>query len=138
MRTLYLLRHAKSAWGEDDLNDHDRVLNERGRQTAPIAPWLYVLGAARFAVQQVDDFEGKPIQTWVYPQDRDAGFYDFAVPTKAAMEFYSDYVGPYAYDKLANITSPATGEPSGVAPSNTSTSNGAGAVSTGYSGGSGP
>jgi phosphohistidine phosphatase len=36
MRTLYLLRHAKSAWGEDDLNDHDRVLNERGRQTAPI------------------------------------------------------------------------------------------------------
>jgi len=36
MRTLYLLRHAKSAWGEDDLNDHDRVLNERGREAAPV------------------------------------------------------------------------------------------------------
>ncbi|MDH3271758.1 MAG: M1 family metallopeptidase [Gemmatimonadota bacterium] len=79
------------------------------RNSAPIATWLYVLGVARFAVQHVDDFEGRPIQTWVYAQDRDDGFYDFAVPTKAAMAFYSDYVGPYAYEKLANITSPATG-----------------------------
>lgn len=79
------------------------------RQAEPIATWLYVLGVARFAVQQVDQFDGRPIQTWVYQQDRDAGFYDFAVPTRRAMEFYSDYVGPYAYAKLANITSPATG-----------------------------
>ena len=68
-----------------------------------------MLGVARFAVQQVDDFDGRPIQTWVYQQDRDDGFYDFAVPTKRAMEFYADYVGPYAYEKLANITSPVTG-----------------------------
>ena len=79
------------------------------KQSVPIAPWLYVLGVARFAVQHVDDFEGKAIQTWVYQQDRDPGFYDFAVPTKQVMAFYSDYVGPYAYEKLANITSPASG-----------------------------
>jgi len=79
------------------------------RQSVPISTWLYVLGVARFAVQQVDDFRGAPIQTWVYRQDRDAGFYDFAVPTKQAMEFYDDRVGPYAYEKLANITSPVTG-----------------------------
>ncbi|MDA1102076.1 MAG: M1 family metallopeptidase [Gemmatimonadetes bacterium] len=79
------------------------------RQSVPIASWLYVLGVARFAVQHVGDFDGKPIQTWVYARDREAGFYDFAVPTKQVMEFYSDYVGPYAYEKLANITSPATG-----------------------------
>ena len=78
-------------------------------ESVPIATWLYVLGVARFAVQQVDEFDGKPIQTWVYRQDRDAGFYDFAEPTKQAMEFYSDRIGPYAYEKLANITSPATG-----------------------------
>jgi aminopeptidase N len=78
-------------------------------QSVPIATWLYVLGVARFAVQEVDDFEGRPIQTWVYAQDRDAGFFDFAIPTKRAMTFYSDYVGPYAYEKLANVTSPVTG-----------------------------
>jgi aminopeptidase N len=78
-------------------------------QAVPISTWLYVLGVARFAVQQVDDFRGRPIQTWVYWQDREEGFYDFAVPTKAALEFYDDRVGPYAYEKLANITSPVTG-----------------------------
>ena len=78
-------------------------------QSVPIATWLYVLGVARFAVQHVDEFEGRPIQTWVYYQDRDAGFHDFAAPTKRVLAFYSDYVGPYAYEKLANVTSPATG-----------------------------
>lgn len=79
------------------------------KQSVPIASWLYVLGVARFAVQYVDTFEGKSIQTWVYHQDRDAGFYDFAVPTKKALEFYSDYVGPFSYEKLANIQSNSVG-----------------------------
>ena len=75
------------------------------RQSVPIAPWLYVLGVARFAVQYVGGFDGKPIETWVYQQDRDAGFYDFASPTKQVLEFYSENVGPFAYEKLANIQS---------------------------------
>ncbi len=75
------------------------------RQSVPIAPWLYVLGVARFAVQQVDRFQGKAIQTWVYAQDRDRGFYDFAVPTRDALEFYSAKVGPFSYEKLANVQS---------------------------------
>jgi phosphohistidine phosphatase len=35
MRTVYLLRHAKSDWGETGMKDHDRPLNERGRNAAP-------------------------------------------------------------------------------------------------------
>ena len=35
MKTLYLLRHAKSSWSFDDLSDHDRPLNGRGRDDAP-------------------------------------------------------------------------------------------------------
>jgi aminopeptidase N len=75
------------------------------KNSVPIAPWLYVLGVARFAVQTVDRFDGKTIETWVYPQDRDAGFADFATPTKQVLGFYSDYVGPFAYERLANIQS---------------------------------
>jgi len=30
MKTLYLVRHAKSSWSEPALPDHDRPLNERG------------------------------------------------------------------------------------------------------------
>jgi phosphohistidine phosphatase len=30
MKTLFLVRHAKSSWGDPALPDHDRPLNERG------------------------------------------------------------------------------------------------------------
>ena len=75
------------------------------KNAVPIAPWLYVLGAARFAVQRVGTFDGKAIETWVYAQDRDAGFADFATPTKEVLAYYTDYVGPFAYERLANIQS---------------------------------
>lgn len=34
MKTLYLLRHAKSDWGNEGLRDFDRPLNHRGRKAA--------------------------------------------------------------------------------------------------------
>lgn len=34
MRTLYLLRHAKSSWKDDSLSDFDRPLKGRGRKAA--------------------------------------------------------------------------------------------------------
>ena len=79
------------------------------KQSAPISPWLFVIGVARFAVHHNGHFQGKPVQTWVYARDRDAGFHDFAVPTKDVLAFYEARVGPFAYEKLANVTSPATG-----------------------------
>ena len=35
MKTLYLVRHAKSSWDHANLSDHDRPLNERGERDAP-------------------------------------------------------------------------------------------------------
>jgi phosphohistidine phosphatase len=35
MKTLYLMRHAKSSWSFDDLSDKERPLNGRGRDDAP-------------------------------------------------------------------------------------------------------
>jgi phosphohistidine phosphatase len=36
MRTLTLIRHAKSSWKENTLKDFDRPLNKRGQQNAPM------------------------------------------------------------------------------------------------------
>lgn len=36
MKTLYLIRHAKSSWSDADLSDFDRPLNKRGHSDAPI------------------------------------------------------------------------------------------------------
>lgn len=35
MKTLLLLRHAKSSWDEPQLADHERPLNKRGQRDAP-------------------------------------------------------------------------------------------------------
>ncbi len=35
MKTLLLLRHAKSSWKKTDLPDHERPLNKRGKKEAP-------------------------------------------------------------------------------------------------------
>jgi phosphohistidine phosphatase len=35
MKTLLILRHAKSSWKDDSLPDHERPLNKRGKQDAP-------------------------------------------------------------------------------------------------------
>lgn len=35
MKTILLLRHAKSSWKDPDLDDHDRPLNKRGKREAP-------------------------------------------------------------------------------------------------------
>lgn len=36
MKTLLLMRHAKSSWKDSDLKDHERPLNKRGRMDAPL------------------------------------------------------------------------------------------------------
>jgi phosphohistidine phosphatase len=35
MKTLSILRHAKSSWRDESLDDHDRPLNKRGTRDAP-------------------------------------------------------------------------------------------------------
>jgi len=59
MKTLLLLRHAKSSWDDGNLADFDRPLNGRGRRDAPVmgrllaqhelTPDLIVTSAARRA-----------------------------------------------------------------------------------------
>jgi aminopeptidase N len=86
---------------ETDLTDGRRLTH--WRQSVPIAPWLYELGVARFAVEHRPAWQGLPIETWVFPQDRDEGFRAFAEPTIAALDFFSTRIGPYSYERLANV-----------------------------------
>src|SRR5260221_9732237 len=64
MKTLHLLRHAKSSWKDPGLDDHDRPLSKRGRETAKgiaaylrrakIAPDLVICSTAVRARQTFD------------------------------------------------------------------------------------
>ncbi|MFQ5742184.1 MAG: M1 family metallopeptidase [Acidobacteriota bacterium] len=87
---------------ETDLSSNRR--RTHWRNTVPIPTKVMVIGVARFAVQYVDHVGRIPVESWVYPQDRDAGFYDYAVAVQV-LTFFNGHIGPYPYAKLANVQS---------------------------------
>lgn len=87
---------------ETDLGDGRRLTH--WRTTVPLATKVMVIGVARFAVDHLEPVHGVPVQSWVYPQDREAGFHDFAL-ARQALDYFHHAVGPYPYAKLANVQS---------------------------------
>jgi aminopeptidase N len=73
------------------------------KQSVPIASWLYTVAVARFSSHSAGSVGGIPIQTWVFPQDREAGLKLFEDLSRRAMQFFTASVGPYPYEKLANV-----------------------------------
>ncbi len=81
------------------------------KESEPIPAYLMVIGAARFAVQYLTPFIQKekeidciPVETWVYPQDAEKGFYDFS-PAEEIIKLFTRLIGPFPYEKLANVES---------------------------------
>jgi len=75
------------------------------REDIPLPTKVMVIGVAKFATKVYEDSpKGIPVSAWVYPQDSTKGFYDYAVTTNM-LKFFSDYIGPYPYNKLANVQS---------------------------------
>src|SRR5665647_2771123 len=65
---------------------------------------VMVIGVADFAVQLDSTINCIPITSWVFPENRDSGFAQYAV-AKNILPFYENYIGPYPYKKLANVQS---------------------------------
>lgn len=70
----------------------------------PLPTKVMVFGAARFATQTAGDIYGIPISSWVYPQDREKGFYDYALAVTIT-DWFINHVGPFPFAKLANVQS---------------------------------
>jgi aminopeptidase N len=92
---------------ETDLGNGWRVTH--WKQGVPIASWLNAVGVARFASRHFGTVRGIPLQTWVFPEQRDEGVVTFEIPVRQAMEFFSEHIGEYAYEKLANVAAAGMG-----------------------------
>lgn len=90
---------------EEDLPNQER--RTHWRQSVPIASWLYALGIARFAVHHYDVVRGIPQQVWAFPQDREKAYELFELTGRRAFEYFSDWIGPYSYEKLAHVEAAA-------------------------------
>lgn len=88
----------------EDTNISDTQTITRWETTVPIPTKVMVIGAARFAVDYPGEVAGVPLSSWVYPQDRDNGFYDYALASPI-MDYFIGHVGSYPFQKLANVQS---------------------------------
>ena len=69
-----------------------------------LATKVMVIGVAKFAIQYLDPVNGTPIESWVFPQNKKEGFYDYALASQV-FDFFDRKIGPFSYEKLANVQS---------------------------------
>ncbi len=81
----------------------DGMRRTHWKQSVPIASWLNTLAVARFASHHAGEVQGIPLQTWVYPQDREAGQQLFEDTSRRVLQYFIANIGPYSYEKLANV-----------------------------------
>jgi len=94
---------------QEETNLGDGFRRTHWKQSVPIPSWLNALGVARFASRHFGTINDIPLQTWTFHQDREAGIATFDVPTRQAMAFFSEHIGPYPYEKLANVEAAGMG-----------------------------
>ncbi len=89
---------------KEEINIDDEITRYKWETTVPLPTKVAVIGVARFAVQNVKKIHDIEVSTWVYPQNADEGFYDYE-PAASILDFFIDFIGPYPYQKLANVQS---------------------------------
>lgn len=65
---------------------------------------VVAIGVADFAVRFEGDVDNIPIHSWVYPEDRLKGFFDYGMAA-AMMPYFVKNISPYPYKKLASVQS---------------------------------
>jgi len=79
------------------------------KESAPICTWLMSLAVAPFAVNHFGDYQGIALSSWVFPQEHEAGLNPFRAHTQPVLEFFINRIGPYAYEKLAQVQANGVG-----------------------------
>ncbi len=75
------------------------------KENVSLSSKVMVIGVAKFAVKEFEEHPSSiPVSAWVYPQDSIKGFYDYGV-TPSILQFFINYIGPFPYNKLANVQS---------------------------------
>ena len=92
----------------EETNLDNKQKRTHWKEDVPISTKVMVIGAAAFAVQLAGNINGCiPVYSWVYPEDRDKGFFDYAQAAEI-LPYFINHVGPYPYKKLANVQSKTT------------------------------
>ncbi len=88
----------------EESNLSDTLKRTHWRENVPISTKVMVFGAARFVVQYFTSNSGISVQSWVFPQDKNVLFKNFALAS-SILNFFEEHFGEYPYEKLANVQS---------------------------------
>jgi aminopeptidase N len=87
---------------EKALDNHLKLTHWQENVVLPTK--VMVIGVAEFAIDHPGDVSGIPVYTYVFPENKEAGFKNYAI-AKDILPFFIKKVGPYSYEKLANVQS---------------------------------
>jgi aminopeptidase N len=87
---------------ETNLPNHLRLTH--WKETIALPTKVMAIGLADFAVDYPGEVNNIPISSWIFPEQRDKGFYDYGQALDI-LPFFIKNVGPYPYKKLANVQS---------------------------------
>lgn len=87
---------------ERSLTDHLKLTH--WRETVSLPTKVMVIGVADFAITQSGTVSNIPVYSYVYPENKEQGFKDYAFADKI-LPFYIKNIGAYPYKKLANVQS---------------------------------
>lgn len=73
-------------------------------EATPIPTYCMVIGVARFSIIHAGSWNGIPATFYLYPEDRENGLLEFG-HTLRILEFFTQLIGPYPYEKLAQVES---------------------------------
>lgn len=74
------------------------------KEEVPLPTKVMVIGAADFAVEKAGEVNNVPVYSWVFAENKEKGFYDYAQAVEI-LSFFTDYIAPFPYKKLANVQS---------------------------------
>ena len=130
MKTLHLLRHAKSSWDHPHLSDRDRGLNKRGKRDAPrmgealaqrmtpmsiavsparraqltlnglCAGWTALGGESHDTEEDLYTFSSQDLFEWIAGQEGDHGALFMIAHNPALTDLVNTLTGHYALDNL--------------------------------------
>jgi aminopeptidase N len=88
---------------QDEYRSGGRVTSH-WKTAYPLSTKMMVIGLSPFVVQHLSSASGIPVSSWVYPQNKEEGFLDYAMAIQP-LDYFEAYVGPYPFKKLANVQS---------------------------------
>ncbi|MDP4222718.1 MAG: M1 family metallopeptidase [Bacteroidota bacterium] len=87
---------------ESHLNGNTKLWH--WKEEVPLATKVMAFGAADFDILLAGKTGDVPVWTYVFRENRKEGFYDYVAGVRP-VTFFTQLIGPYSYEKLANVQS---------------------------------